>query len=103
MADSAVEVRLVGAASVSPVSWGVCALKVLSKTVSFVYYPRLRRIQGLRDSMDRGSTVRERESSHVAVVAMANKIVRIAWAVMTTGKAFDAERGALAKPEAVTA
>ena len=34
---------------------------------------------------------------------MANKLARIAWAVMTTGKAFDAERGALAKPAAVTA
>jgi hypothetical protein len=34
---------------------------------------------------------------------MANKLARIAWAVMTTGKAFDASRGALAQPAAVTA
>jgi transposase len=32
------------------------------------------------------------------IVAMANKLARIAWAVMTTGKAFEAQRGALAKP-----
>ena len=47
--------------------------------------------------------LKQRRHANVAVVAMANKLVRIAWAVMTTGKAFDAERGALAKPAAVTA
>ncbi|EIC23746.1 hypothetical protein Thi970DRAFT_00251, partial [Thiorhodovibrio frisius] len=45
----------------------------------------------------------QRRHANVAVVAMANKLVRIAWAVMTTGKAFDTARGALAKPAAVTA
>ncbi|WPL15325.1 Transposase IS116/IS110/IS902 family protein [Thiorhodovibrio winogradskyi] len=47
--------------------------------------------------------LKQRRHANVAVVAMANKLVRIAWAVMTTGKAFDAARGALAKPAAVTA
>lgn len=47
--------------------------------------------------------LKQRRHANVAVVAMANKLVRIAWAVMTTGTAFDAERGALAKPAAVPA
>ena len=47
--------------------------------------------------------LKQRRHPNVAIVAMANKLARIAWAVMTTGKAFDAERGALAKPAAVTA
>ena len=36
-------------------------------------------------------------------MAMANKLTRIAWAVMTTGKTFDPARGALAKGAAATA
>ncbi|MBK5967531.1 MULTISPECIES: IS110 family RNA-guided transposase [Thiorhodovibrio] len=49
--------------------------------------------------------LKQRRHPNVAIVAMANKLTRIAWAVMTTRKAFDAERGALAKPgpAAVTA
>jgi transposase len=47
--------------------------------------------------------LKQRRHPNVAIVAMANKLARIAWAVMTTGKAFDASRGALAQPAAVTA
>lgn len=44
--------------------------------------------------------LKQRRQTNVAIVAMANKLARIAWAVMTTGKAFEAQRGALAKPVA---
>ncbi|WPL18286.1 hypothetical protein Thiowin_03352 [Thiorhodovibrio winogradskyi] len=47
--------------------------------------------------------LKQRRHANVAIVAMANKLARIAWAVMTTGKRFDAARGALAKPAPVTA
>ncbi|WPL13976.1 Transposase IS116/IS110/IS902 family protein [Thiorhodovibrio litoralis] len=47
--------------------------------------------------------LKQRRHANVAIVAMANKLARIAWAVITTGKAFDPSRGALTKPAAVTA
>jgi len=47
--------------------------------------------------------LKQRRHPNVAIVAMANKLARIAWAVMTTGKAFDPARGALAKGAVATA
>jgi len=47
--------------------------------------------------------LKQRRHANVASVAMANKLARIAWAVMTTGKPFDPARGALAKPTTVAA
>ncbi len=47
--------------------------------------------------------LKQRRHTNVAIVAMANKLARIAWAVMTTGKAFDSARGALAKPASIIA
>ncbi len=47
--------------------------------------------------------LKQRRHTNVAIVAMANRLARIAWAVMTTGKAFDSARGALAKPASVIA
>jgi transposase len=38
-----------------------------------------------------------RRHTHVAVVALANKLARIAWAVLTSGQPDDATRGALSK------
>ena len=47
--------------------------------------------------------LKQRRHPNVANVAMANKLARIAWAVMTTGKTFDPARGALAKGATATA
>ena len=47
--------------------------------------------------------LKQRRHPNVAIVAMANKLARIAWAVMTTRKAFDPARGALAKGATATA
>lgn len=51
--------------------------------------------------------LKRRRHANVAIVAMAayshQGLARIAWAVITTGKAFDPARGALVKPTAVTA
>lgn len=47
--------------------------------------------------------LKQRRHPNVAIVAMANKLARIAWAVMTTGKTFDPARGALAKGATATA
>ncbi|WP_420827266.1 hypothetical protein [Halochromatium roseum] len=64
----------------------------------------LMRIEKKEDAVSQwAKNLKQRRHPNVAIVAMANKLARIAWAVMTTGKAFDAERGALAKPAAVTA
>ena len=38
-----------------------------------------------------------RSAGFVAVVALANKLAGIAWAVLTSGQPYDARRGALSK------
>ncbi len=41
--------------------------------------------------------LRARRHPNVAVVALANKLAGIAWAVLTSGQPYDARRGALSK------
>ena len=58
----------------------------------------LRVVAGKEDPTSRWATaLKARRHTNVAVVAMANKIARIAYAVMTTGKPYDPTMGALAK------
>ena len=47
--------------------------------------------------------LKQRRHPNVAVVAVANQLARIAWALITTGKRFHPPRGALTKGAAVTA
>jgi hypothetical protein len=46
--------------------------------------------------LSRPATLKGRRHTNIAIVAMANKIARIAYAVMTSGKPYDSGRGALA-------
>jgi len=57
----------------------------------------LRFVERKEDPTSRWATaLKVRRHSNVAVVAMANKIARIAYAVMTTGKPYDPVMGAMA-------
>jgi transposase len=58
----------------------------------------LRWVERKEDRTSRWATaLKARRHTNIAVVAMANKIARIAYAVMTTGKPYDPTMGALAK------
>jgi transposase len=58
----------------------------------------LRWVERKEDSTSRWATaLKARRHTNVACVAMANKIARVAYAVMTTGKPYDPTIGALAK------
>jgi len=58
----------------------------------------LRWVERKEDSTSRWATaLKARRHTNVACVAMANKIARVAYAVMTTGKPYDPTLGALAK------
>ena len=58
----------------------------------------LRWVERKDDPTSRWATaLKSRGHTNVAVVAMANKIARIAYAVMTTGQPYDPDRGALVK------
>jgi transposase len=58
----------------------------------------LRWVERKEDRTSRWATaLKARRYTNIAVVAMANKIARIAYAVMTTGKPYDPTMGALAK------
>jgi len=64
----------------------------------------MRWVERKEDATSRwAQALKQRRHPNVANVAMANKLTRIAWAVMTTGKTFDPARGALAKGAAATA
>jgi len=58
----------------------------------------LRWVERKEDATSRwASALKSRRPTNVAVVAMANKIARMAYAVMRTGQPYDATLGALAK------
>ena len=58
----------------------------------------LRWVERKEDPVSRwAAMLKTRRHTNVAVVAMANKIARIAYAVMTTGKPDEATKGALAR------
>ena len=58
----------------------------------------LRWVERKEDPTSRWATaLKARRHTNVACVAMANKIARVAYAVMTTGKPYDPAIGALAK------
>ena len=58
----------------------------------------LRWVERKADPTSRWATaLKARRHTNVACVAMANKIARVAYAVMTTGKPYDPAVGALAK------
>ena len=57
----------------------------------------LRWVERKEDPLSRwATTLKGRRHTNIASVAMANKIARIAYAVMTSGKPYDAAKGALA-------
>jgi len=57
----------------------------------------LRWVERKEDPLSRwATTLKGRRHTNIAIVAMANKIARIAYAVMTSGKPYDAAKGALA-------
>ena len=56
----------------------------------------LRWVERKEDPLSRwATTLKGRRHTNIASVAMANKIARIAYAVMTSGKPYDAAKGAL--------
>ena len=58
----------------------------------------MRWVERKEDATSRWATaLKSRRHTNVAVVAMANKIARVADAVMRTGKPYDAALGALAQ------
>ena len=58
----------------------------------------LRWVERKDDQASRWATaLKARRHANIAIVAMANKIARVAYAVMTTGRPYDPAIGVLAK------